>query len=317
MANFHEIDPTPDRVHWGYFASDIAPTIQIASGDIVTVHTLSGEPHDMPPPDGGYTILPHHLEVHSATKRGPGPHLMTGPIGVTGAEPGDSLAIEILDTRLRQDWGFIVILTKYGTLTEDFHREYRRIVAIDRARRVIHMPWGLQLAARPFFGVIGTAPPPEMGQCNSIVPGAFGGNIDNKEMQPGVTLHLPVFVHGGLVSFGDGHGAQGDGEVCSTAIETAVSGTVRIELEKRTRIERPWAENSTHLMTMSFEEDLNEAVKVALRDLIKLIGQKSGLSPEDAYLLCSVAADIRITQVVNLRKGVHAMIPKWALEPPR
>jgi acetamidase/formamidase len=175
------------------------------------------------------------------------------------------------------------------------------------------MPWGLQLEAAPFFGIIGVAPSPAMGRMNSIVPRVFGGNIDNKHFGAGATLHLPVFNPGGLLSVGDGHALQGDGEVCLTAIETALTGTLRVTLGKNTGIARPWAETATHVITMAFDPDLDSAAQCALYEMIKLIERASGLSAADAYTLCSIAADVHVTQLVNLHKGIHVMLAKSAL----
>jgi acetamidase/formamidase len=165
---------------------------------------------------------------------------------------------------------------------------------------------------------MGTAPPAVWGRQTSIIPRAFGGNMDCKDLVAGATLHLPVFHPGGLFSVGDGHGAQGHGEVCVTAIETALTGVFRITLEKNTRLAAPctapWAETPSHLITMGFDEDLDDAAKMALRAMIKLIERETGLSAEQAYMLCSVACDLHCTQLVNMHKGVHAMLPRWALK---
>jgi acetamidase/formamidase len=179
-----------------------------------------------------------------------------------------------------------------------------------------HATVGLKLEAAPFFGIIGVAPPPAMGRANSIVPRAFGGNIDNKHFGAGATVHLPVFNPGGLVSVGDGHALQGDGEVCLTAVETALAGTLRITLVKNIGIVRPWAETPSHVITMAFDPDLDVAAASALREMIALIERATGLSAADAYSLCSIAADMHVTQLVNLHKGIHVMLAKSALQPP-
>ena len=172
------------------------------------------------------------------------------------------------------------------------------------------LPWGKTLALRPFFGVMGTAPPPAWGRVTSLVPRAFGGNLDNKELVAGTTLYLPVFVAGGLFSCGDGHGAQGDGEVCVTAIETALQGTFEFIVRKDLSLASPRAETPTHYITMGIDPDLDRCVEIALRDMISLIGETSRMSREDAYSLCSLAADLRVTQTVNGNKGIHCMLAK-------
>ena len=155
-------------------------------------------------------------------------HILTGPVAIEGAEPGDVLEIEILDVRLRQDWGYNMIRPLAGTLPEDFHETRLLNIPLDEKRMVGRLPWGLDLPLKPFFGVMGVAPPPAWGRITSLIPRAMGGNLDNKELVPGAKLYLPVFVPGALFSCGDGHGVQGDGEVCVTAIETALQGRFRL-----------------------------------------------------------------------------------------
>jgi len=314
MSSHHELPARVGTVHWGYYDAALDPVLTITSGDTVTVHTLSGTPDDLPVEGAGFSLLPEHRQVLEGTKRGPGPHLLTGPVAVDGAAPGDSLKIEILDIKLRQDWAFNKILPLFGALPDDFPEARRIHIAIDRERGRVRMPWGLEFPAAPFFGCMGTAPPAGWGRQTSIVPRAFGGNMDNRDLVAGTTLHLPVFHAGGLFSAGDGHAAQGHGEVNVTAVETALTGTFRLTLEKNTQIELPWAETPDYVMTMGFDEDLDDAVKQALRAMIRLVRARVGLSADDAYTLCSVAGDLIVTQVVDGNKGIHMMLPNWALK---
>ena len=160
---------------------------------------------------------------------------------------------------------------------------------------------------------MGVAPPPNWGRISSIQPRAHGGNLDNKELGPGSSLYLPVHVPGALFSCGDGHGAQGDGEVCVTAIETALLGTFELVLHRRgdgPALAYPRGETPTHWITMGMDPDLDRCMEMALRDMIVLLGEKAGLSREDADALCSLAVDFRITQTVNGHKGVHGMLRK-------
>jgi acetamidase/formamidase len=152
-----------------------------------------------------------------------------------------------------------------------------------------------------------------MGRVTSNIPRAFGGNMDNKNLRPGARLHLPVFNAGGLLSVGDGHAVQGDGEVCLTALETALTGRMRIMLEKGTGLERPWAETPSYIMTMAFDPDLDAAAESAVYEMVKMIMRLSGLVAEDAYTLCSIAADVHVTQLVAVHKGIHVMLPRSAL----
>lgn len=313
MSRHHELKASPQTVHWGVFDARMSPVLEIEPGDTVTFHCLSGEPEDLPE-GSGFDIPAELAEVHRHVTRGPGPHFMTGPVWVEGAEPGDVLEVHIRSAALRSDWGWNLILPKHGTLPEDFPVTRRLHIRLDRDRMVARLPWGLELPLRPFFGVMGVAPPAEWGAITSVIPRAHGGNLDNKELVPGTTLYLPVWTKGALLSVGDGHAVQGDGEVCLTAIETALSGTVQVGLRKGMALRFPRAETPTHYMTMAAEPDLDDAAREALRDMIALIRELSPLSKEDAYTLCSLAADLRITQLVDVHKGVHVMLPKSVLK---
>jgi acetamidase/formamidase len=197
-----------------------------------------------------------------------------------------------------------------GTLPDDFPNFRLINIPLDEKRMIGRMPWGLDLPLKPFFGVMGVSPPPSGGRITSLIPRAMGGNIDNKELTPGAKLYLPVFVPGALFSCGDGHGAQGDGEVCVTAVETALQGRFKFTLRKDLRFTYPRAETPDHYITMAMDPDLDQCVVRALRDMIVLLGEKRNLSREDAYTLCSLAADLRVTQTVNGSKGIHCMIAK-------
>jgi acetamidase/formamidase len=306
----HQLSSTPGNVHWGLWDARLKPVLRIASGDQVTIDTLSGEPEDMPDVASGFSVMPEHEQVFKNTFRGPGPHLLTGPIHIEGAEPGDVLEVRLLDIKLRSDWGWNIQMPFLGTLPEDFP-ELRRIhFPLDRTRNIATMPWGQELPLKPFFGNFGVAPAPGWGQLSSVQPRMFGGNMDNKELGVGSITYFPVFAQGALFSTGDGHGVQGDGEVCLTAIETALTGTFEFHVRKDMKLTTPRAETPEAWITMGFDEDLDDAVKQALRDMIALIGEHSGLSRQDAYTLCSLAADLRVTQTVDLNKGIHCMLPK-------
>jgi acetamidase/formamidase len=197
-----------------------------------------------------------------------------------------------------------------GTLPEGFTEQRRLHIGIDLAAMVAKLPWGRDLPLRPFFGVMGVAPPPAWGRISSVQPRAHGGNMDNKELIAGTTLYLPVWNPGAQFSAGDGHGVQGDGEVCLTALETCMSGTLEFILRKDMSLTMPRAETPTHYLTMGMNEDLDDAARQALRGMIALIRERTNLGPEDAYTLCSLAADMRITQLVDGNKGVHTMLAK-------
>jgi len=313
----HHLASTPETIHWGYWDASLAPRLTIASGDRVTVETISGGPQEMPPSAAGFTILPEHPAVLAALKPDLGPHLLTGPIAVAGAEPGDVLAVHIEAIEFRQDWGWNLVAPLLGTLPEDFPDRHLIHVPIDAARGTVTMPWGQELRTSSFFGCMGVAPAPAWGRLASVEPRVFGGNMDNKELVAGTTVYFPVFAPGALFSVGDGHALQGDGEVCITAIETALTGTFRFELLKGRSLTAPRAETPTAWITMGFDVDLDQAVKQALRDMIRLIGAETGLSPVEAYVLSSIAADLRVTQTVDVHKGIHCVIEKSRLPAPR
>jgi acetamidase/formamidase len=316
MPTHHELWPVPSNVQWGQFSASQRPVLTVESGDTVTVHTLSGAETDQPPVETGLRPMPEQESVFREVERGAGPHVLVGPIAVGGAEPGDAITVEILDMRLRADWGFTRISPGRGSLPAEYPVERRLLIALDRVRNVARLPWGAEIPTRPFFGIVGTSPPASLGVVNSIIPGAFGGNMDVKELQPGTVLHLPVFVPGALLMIGDGHAAQGNGEVCVTAVETALSGSIRIGLLKNAQLEWPWIETPEHLISLGFHEDLDEAALIALRSMIKLIGDRTTLAAADAYMLCSLAADFHVSQMVNVRKGIHATLEKKLLETP-
>lgn len=307
----HELFPTPATVHWGFFDGTLPPVLTVAPGDTLTMHSLSGGPEHLPPPGAGMTVGPDHTEVNAHVPRGPGPHIMTGPVAIEGAAPGDALRVAILDIRLRCDWGYNVVRPGSGALPNDTEEERIIHLPIDRANKTVQTSWGIDIPAEPFFGVMGTAPPRDWGRQTSVVPRAFGGNIDNKLLGAGSVLYLPVFESGARFSVGDGHAAQGDGEVCLTAVETGLTGVFRIDLIKNAKLALPRAATSTHHIAMGFDEDLDKAAEIALREMIGWIVAGGKLSFEDAYRLCSLVADMRVTQLVNRAKGVHLILPKW------
>ena len=304
----HHLEPGVETCHWGYFDATLAPALRIASGDTVTIDTVTGGPDVVPDPAAFH--VPKALgEIHAGLSPF-GPHILTGPVFVEGARPGTVLEIRIHEVSLLQDWGFNLILPLLGTLPHDYDEPRKVNIPLDRERNVGRLPWGYDLPLNPFFGVMGVAPPKGWGKMTSVAPQATGGNLDNKELGAGATLYLPVFAEGGLFSCGDGHGAQGDGEVCITAIETALRGTFEFIVRDDLAFTYPRAETPTHHITMGMDPDLDQCAVKALREMIALIGETAGLSHPDAYMLCSRAGDLHITQTVNGSKGVHMMMDK-------
>jgi acetamidase/formamidase len=307
----HRLDAGPETVHWGFFDAALKPLITVEPGDEVVISTMSGPPAALPAADSGLTVPDALRAIHvSVPQKLNGPHILTGPVAVRGAKAGQVLEVRIKAIELFYDWGYNAIRPLAGALPDDFEKARLIHIPLDRVRMVARLPWGLELPLKPFFGIMATAPPEAWGPVASPPPRRNGGNMDNKELVAGTTLYLPIHVDGALFSVGDGHGAQGDGEVCITAIETGLIGTFELHVHDDMKLEWPLAETPTHVITMAFDPDLDDAVVIALRDMIKLICARTGISREDAYTLCSVAADLRITQVVNGAKGVHVMLEK-------
>jgi acetamidase/formamidase len=312
-AAIPRVEAGPDTVHWGYFSADLAPVITVDSGARVTMSSVSGPPNVMPPPP--FTIPPALPAIHAANA---GQrflvHMCTGPVAVRGAKAGQVLQVDIEAIELFCDWGFTLIRPQAGALPEDFP-EYRLYhVALDKQRMIGRMPWGAEIPLKPFYGVMAVAPPASWGTIPTPPPRRNGGNMDLKELVAGTTLYLPIFTDGALFSVGDGHGAQGDGEVCITAIETGLVGTFRLSVRNDMSLQWPRAETPTHLITMGFDPDLDECAKIALRQMIDVISTCNGIDRYQAYALASLTADLRVTQVVNGVKGVHCMLEKRHLQ---
>lgn len=307
-----ELNASPDTCHWGFFDAQLPPVLTIKSGEEVVINTVSGGPDMLP--GAGFHVPPELLDIHAAGLPGMPGHILTGPVAVEGAMPGDVLQVDILDIKLRQDWGYNMIRPLAGTLPLEFPNRVKTILPLDAQRGVAHLPWGKELPLNPFFGVMGIAPPSGWGRISTIEPRSHGGNIDNKELTAGTTLYLPVHAEGALFSCGDGHAAQGDGEVCITAIETALQGRFRLTLRKDIALDYPQAETPTHYITMGMHPSLDTCAEMALRQMIEVARDRLGISREDAYMLCSLAGDLRITQTVNREKGVHMMMPKAQLD---
>lgn len=317
-----ELSAAPENVFWGYMDAEIPPVLEVDSGAVVKMNTLPACFEEDIPSDPALVTPDHRAAMDALTPGGAdgkfvngpvGPHMITGPIHVRGAKPGDVLQVDILEATPRQDWGFCAILPLLGTLPEEF-TDYETVhVMIDRAKGVGAAPWGSTIPLDPFFGIIGVAPPKEWGRVGSPEPMAFGGNMDNKDLRPGTTLYLPVFNDGALFYAGDGHGCQGHGEVCITALETALDGVFRLTVRKDLTLEQPYAETDDTLIAMGFNRSLDEAARQAVREMIGLVCARTKLTRNEAYMLCSLAADLHVTQLVDISKGVHAVLNKSAL----
>lgn len=308
----HELKATPSTVHRGFFDASLKPVLKINSGDTVRLETSTGNPRYFEKLGVPKDKIPLELyaEYAGVDNEGRGDHTLTGPIYVNGAEPGDTLEIRIRSVEVRLPIGAQSFVQNRGLLPEDFPYGKDRVLFIDLNRKTIDYGDGIIVPVRPFWGVIAVAPPASMGRVASGPPNVFGGNMDNRDLGAGSTVYLPVQTSGALLSIGDGHAAQGEGEVCLSAVETSLRGEVQIVLHKNAPIKGPRAETPTHYMTIGLSPDLNEAAKIATREMLDFIVQTKGLKRDDAYMLLSAAMDLIVTQVVDGTKGIHAMLPK-------
>ncbi len=282
----------------------------VKPGELVTIDTIVGIP-DMLEQLGAAVDEPirEMKEMYAKVKdRGPGPHFLTGPVAIQGTMPGDVLEIEIVEVRLRSPYGWMMIEPGAGALPEEFPYLRKKLIPLDRDKMVAEFAPGIQIPVRPFFGNLGVAPP--LGRLSSAPPDFNAGNLDNRWLVAGTRLMIPVQVPGGLFSVGDGHAAQGNGEVCVTAIETNLTGVFRFQVRKDRKLRWPRAETPSHIITMGLHESLDEAARRATKEMIDYLTVERGLSRDDAYMLTSAAADLHVTQVVDGVKGVHAVLPK-------
>ncbi len=336
-ARLHTLAATPQSVHWGYFDPDLAPVLTVSSGDLVEIEALTHHAGDAPDLLMDVGIERVFSEVH---ERGPGPHLLTGPIALAGARPGDVLQVDILSAQPRLAHGSN-LAGHWGALYGDFAKERVTVFELDAAamsaRALFAYDWkttplvdvpgtivapgsvvrepaleGVTVPLRPHFGTMGVAPAAR-GRHSSVPPGAHGGNIDNWRIGAGARMYYPVQVPGALLSVGDPHVSQGDGEISGTALEASLNGVLRLSVRSDLRLSMPLLETADELLVHAFGENLDEAMRAAALLTIELLGSRFGLCRDDAYAFCSVAVDFAITQVVDGRQGVHAHIEKRCL----
>lgn len=311
FSNPHVLNPSVTTVAWGHYWSETPPVLRIQSGDYVSVRTLiTSSPERLEgaglPPE---QVEKEFREVQAIKDRGPGGHILTGPIYIEEAEPGDVLEVRILTIDLAIPYGYNGI-GQNGFLSDEIFDRKMRIVPFDLEKKIGRFAKGIEIPLRPFFGSMGVAPPKEAGRWNSAPPWIHAGNLDNKELIAGTTLFIPVHVKGALFEIGDGHAAQGNGEVDITAIETSLKGELQFLVHKNKSLHWPRAETPTHIIAMGCDRDLTAATRIAVHEMIRYLMDEKQLSESDAYMLCSVAVDLNITQLVDGNVGVHAMLPK-------
>src|SRR5258708_7858641 len=311
LAQTKVLKTTPQTVTVGYYSADAKPVITVKSGETIRVDAVStGNPATFarlgaPEDDNMREIKLINDEVKD---RGPGGHILTGPIGVEGAEPGNVLQVDILEINLRSKWGLNSFGPTSGILPDEFPYSRQKLISLDAAKMVGEFAPGIHIPLRPFFGSMGVGP--AAGRVGSAPPGYYAGNMDNKELVAGTTVYFPIQRPAALLSVGDGHAAMGDGEADITAIETALSGVFRLTVRKDMHLLWPRAETPTHFITMGFHETLDEAMRRAAKEMIDYLVAAKGMTRDDAYMLTSVAVDFHVTQAVDGVRGVHAMLPK-------
>src|SRR6184192_1022560 len=311
--HFHRLPATPRTVAYGWYNAAATPVLRIASGDTIEVETLITNRPDRLEAAG---VAPADVQqslrdiVAQVTDRGPGGHILTGPIYVEGADSGDVLEVRILSVLLASDYAYNGCRGFVPELCGPPQTRVSTLVHLDRKKMTAEVMPGVVVALRPFFGSVGVAPAAALGRVSSNPPSRHAGNLDNRELVEGTTLYIPVFVKGALLEVGDGHAAQGDGEVDQTAIETNLRGRLQLVVRKNMRLEWPRIETPTHWITMGTDTSLVVATKTAIREMVKFLQEKKGLTETQAYQAASMAADLRITELVDGNVGVHMMIAK-------
>jgi acetamidase/formamidase len=312
IAEVHELMAAPDTVHRGFFDATLKPVLTIDSGDVVRLHTASGNPRYYEALGVPKDKIPADLYrvfqgVEDALRWD---HTLNGPIYVKDAAPGDTIEIRIRSVDVWLPLAGQSFTPNRGLLPEDFPYRRDRALFLDLDKKTVDYLPGVVLPLKPFWGVMGVAPPSAMGRVLSGPPNVFGGNMDNKDLGAGSTLYLPVHVPGALLSIGDGHAAQGHGE--------GVSLRDRSVLERRSAGD-PAQGQAHHVAARRNADALHDdgaphgsrrGYEDGYAEMITWMTETKGLSREDAYMLASLAMDLIVTQVVDGTKGIHALMPK-------
>jgi len=314
----HRLLATPETVAYGWYDAAGTPVLRIASGDIIDVDTLltnlpqglrrAGVPDDQI--QDSLKKIDEAFPTRQSPGRGPGGHILTGPVFVEGAEPGDALEVKILSIDLAIPYGYNGCA---GYLRENCATPPApaRIVPLDAKTMTATFAPGIVIPLHPFFGSMGVAPPPEAGRVSSNPPGTHAGNLDNESLVAGTTLFIPVHAPGALFEVGDGHAAQGDGEVDQTAIETSLRGRLQLVVHKDMKLTWPRAETPTDYISMGFDEDLKTATTIAIQEMVDFLSATKRLTKHQAYQVVSIAGNVAITQLVDKPNvGVHVRMPK-------
>jgi acetamidase/formamidase len=310
----HRLEATPSTVAYGYYWADARPVLRIASGDIIDVDTLltnspSGLQRAGVPDEKIQASLKAIVSEVTGDRRGPGGHILTGPVFVEGAQPGDVLEVKVLSIDFAIDYAYNGCS---GFVAQNCDRSVGlKILKLDTRNMTTEFAPGIIIPLKPFFGSMGVAPAPELGRVSSNPPGRHAGNLDNRELVAGSTLYIPVFAPGALFEIGDGHGAQGDGEVDQTGVETSLRGRLQLTVRKDMKLVWPRAETATDYISMAADEDLKMATTTAVQEMVDFLAASRKLTKHQAYQLVSVAGNVAITQLVDRPVyGVHVKMPK-------
>src|SRR5437868_1733252 len=296
----YSLKPTPKTVAWGYYDASATPVLRVKSGDTVEIQTLiTSSPKRLE----GAGVAPEQVEqslrdIYDQVKEhGPGGHILTGPIYIEDAQPGDVLEVRIISVQLAIPYAYNGFGPGRGFLPEDYPYPKMKIIPLDEKRMVARFAPGIEIPLHPFFGSMGIAPPEGSGKFSSNPPWIHAGNLDDKDLVAGTTLYIPVHAAGALFEVGDGHAGQGNGEVDITALETSLIGTLRLTVRKDMKLKWPRGETPTHYIAMGIDSSLVTATKIAVREAIQLLVDVKHLSREDAYQLLSVSSDVDITEL--------------------
>jgi acetamidase/formamidase len=307
----HRLEATPATVAYGHYWAETKPVLTIESGDIIDVDTLlTSTPTALEKAGVPASEIQPSLRaiVEQVKDRGPGGHILTGPVFVRGAEPGDALEVKVLSIDLPIDYGYNGCS---GFIRSNcIPGRGITILRLDRKNMTAEFLPGIVIPLRPFFGSMGVAPSLAVGRVSSNPPSTHAGNLDNKELVAGTTLLIPVHVTGALFEIGDGHAAQGDGEVDQTAIETSLRGRVQLTVRKGMTLAWPRAETDTHFISMGTDVDLTAATRIAIQEMVDFLAATKKMDKHQAYQLTSLAGDVAITQLVDGTMGVHVKMPK-------
>ncbi len=301
----HLLPATLETTQWGWFDNSQAPVLTISSGDTVVLETMMHSHNQVVP---GRTI--EEIKKLRTDNPGRGPHTVTGPIYVIGAEPGDTLKIKINRIVPRAYATNFNVPGMFGQFPKEYQDGQVKYLYLDMDRMVTEFLPGVYLPLKPFPGTIGVARK-EPGRYSSVPPGEFAGNMDIRDLSEGAILYIPVQVPGALLWSGDSHAAQGNGEVNLTAIETAYKEfNITVTVVKDMKLDMPRIETPKSWITMGFDQDLNKAWNGAKEQTVRFLSEQRKISSGQASELMSKVSDCRVSQVVNIKKGIHCLNPK-------